>query len=297
MSNSKQESYRFSGHDTFHCKEQWLLKGVQTAEKEGYEYLRDMKAIADLGVGKNMVRSIQHWLKSFNIINDKNQLTEFSRFIFTDKSFDPYLEYNGSLWLLQYQLCKRKYASIFKIIFGEYFMDKAVFEFSEYQIFRYVNSELKRVEHKPITDKTFAGDFKVFIKTYLPQVKSYKTVEDDFNVPLVSLNLIEDTGRFNDKTQKIYRLNADAHDVPIEILAYCILDYFEDEIAISFENISNTIGSFLCLTNDKLDQSLIDLAEQFKEFNYKNDAGIRQIQIKTKYANALKTKILKSYYD
>jgi len=292
-----QNSFRFSGHDTFYCKEQWLLKGVQATEKEGFNYLRNIKAISDLGVGKNMVRSIQHWLKSFNLINDDEELSKFSKLIFTENSFDPYLEFDGSLWLLQYQLCKRKYASIFKIIFSDYFKDKAVFEFSDFQIYRYVNSELKKIGYKNIASKTFSGDFKVFIKTYLPQVKSYKTVEDDFNVPLVSLNLIEDTGRLNDKGQNVYRLNVDNHKIPVEILAFCILDYFRNDTAISFEDISNTIGSYLCLTNDKLDQLLVELADYFNEFIYKNDAGIRQIQIRVEYKDALKIKILRSYYE
>ena len=29
---TQKESFRFSGHDTFHCKEQWILKGLQVLE-------------------------------------------------------------------------------------------------------------------------------------------------------------------------------------------------------------------------------------------------------------------------
>ena len=35
MINSGENLLRFSGHDTFHCKEQWLLKGVQLIENQG----------------------------------------------------------------------------------------------------------------------------------------------------------------------------------------------------------------------------------------------------------------------
>ena len=58
---SNQESLRFSGHDTFHCKEQWILKGVQLLDsQENKNIFRESDAIPLLGVGKNMVRSINH---------------------------------------------------------------------------------------------------------------------------------------------------------------------------------------------------------------------------------------------
>ncbi len=294
LSNS---DLRFSGHDTFHCKEQWLLKGVQTIESEGFAFLRTIDAISSLGVGKNMVRSIQHWLRSFNLVDEKGELTNFSKLLFTKREFDPYLENDASLWLLQYHICKNQYASIYKLIFCDYFSDKAIHEFSEHQISRFVNSKLKAGKQKEIAQKTLESDFKVFIRTYLPQIKSYKTVEDDFNVPLVPLNLIEETGRINDKGQNVYRVNISNHDVPLEVLAYCLLYEFSEEVAISFELISRTIGSYLCISNEWLDYLLNQLTAKYKEFVYKNDAGIRQVQIKSRNRNNLKIKILEKYYD
>ena len=32
--NSNKSTLRFSGHDTFNCKEQWILKGLQLIENE-----------------------------------------------------------------------------------------------------------------------------------------------------------------------------------------------------------------------------------------------------------------------
>lgn len=288
---------RFSGHDTFHCKEQWLLKGLQLVDREGFSFLRSKDAISRLGVGKNMVRSIQHWLRAFGLVDEKGEITVFSKLIFIDKALDPYLENDASLWLLQYHICKSYYASLYKLIFCDYFSDKAVYEFSEYQISRFVNSSLKLNNQKEIAKKTLENDFKVFLRTYISQTKNYKTVEDDFNVPLVSLNLIYDTGRENDSGQRVFRLNKGNHNIPLEILAYCILDLYSEEVAINYEEIYQTIGAYLCLSNDRLDSLLSQLAMEFKEFVYKNDAGIRQIQIKRKNKNSLKVKLLEKYYD
>jgi len=288
---------RFSGHDTFHCKEQWLLKGVQLVENKGFAFLRTEDAIASLGVGKNMVRSIQHWLRAFGLVDEKGCLTDFSKLLFTSKEFDPYLENDASLWLLQYHICENHYASIYKLIFCDYFSDKALYEFSEYQISKFVNNKLRLNGQKEIAQKTLEADYKVFIRTYLSQAKNYKTVEDDFNVPLVSLNLVEDTGRENDKGQNVYRLNKGNHNIPLEIVAYCLLDKFSEEVSVSFDLISRTIGSYLCVSNDWLDYLLNQLATEFKEFVYKNDAGVRQIQIKSRNKNNLKIKMLEKYYD
>ena len=67
---------RFSGHDTFHCREQWLLKGLHLIEKKdedlnfegGISNFKENTAIPELGVGKNMVRSIAHWIRAFKSI-------------------------------------------------------------------------------------------------------------------------------------------------------------------------------------------------------------------------------------
>jgi patatin-like phospholipase/acyl hydrolase len=67
---------RFSGHETFHCRHFWLKKGFDFIE-QGLEF-NDPQAVVNLGVGKNMVSSIQHWLNAFNI-NENNDLSEFSK--------------------------------------------------------------------------------------------------------------------------------------------------------------------------------------------------------------------------
>ncbi len=104
---------KFSGHDTFHCRQQWLLKGVKLIDNEGYMVLNKPEiAISRLGVGKNMVQSIQHWLKAFGLIDDKHEVLELSKKLFLDRyKFDPYLEDEGTLWLLQYKICKTNFVS------------------------------------------------------------------------------------------------------------------------------------------------------------------------------------------
>lgn len=295
--NLKNSTLKFSGHDTFHCKEQWILKGVQLTDKQGgVDIFKEDKAIPLLGVGKNMVRSIQHWLRAFGIINTKNQISEFADMLFLTEKLDPYLENDGSLWLLQYHLCKTNHSSIFKLIFSNYFSDKATLDFSEYQVLNFVNRLLIDNKQKEIAEKTFNSDFKVFIRTFVSPIKNEKTLEDDFNSPLLSLSLVADTERKNTANQTVYRLNRGSQEsISNEVFAYCLLDEFEGETSVSYDKIKKTIGSYLCLSNEGLEIIISRLCEDNNEFVYKDDAGIKQLSFKTNNEE-FKNKMLKKHY-
>ena len=245
-----------------------------------------------------MVRSIHYWLRAFGMLNDAEKITDIAKNLFVEKKWDKYLESEGSLWLLQYFLCKTGYASIFKLIFNDYFSDKATLEFSEFQVLNFINRELSKNGQSRVSENTLISDFKVFIRTYASPTKNIKTIEDDFSVPLLSLNLISDTGRKNDKNQNIYRLNkATQKTISPEIFGFCLLDHFELEKAINYDNIMNTIGSYLCLSNDGLDDMIEKLCDSYKNhFSYKSDAGTRQIQIKN-VTKEFKTILLQKHYE
>src|SRR5690606_32543824 len=131
------------------------------------------------------------------------------------------------------------------------------------------------------------SDFKVFIRTYVAPIKDHKTVEDDFNAPLQSLNLITDTGRRNSLNQPVYRVNRASQNVPKEIFIYCLLTEFENESSISFDNLRRSIGAYLCMSNDSIEQAIEEICQIYKVFVYKDDAGVRQLQVR-KYSNNFK---------
>lgn len=273
----------FSGHDTFHCKEQWLLKGLQFIDNQDIENpFRSVEAINALGVGKNMVRSIHYWLKSFALIDEDDTTTFYSTQLFQNtKGGDPYLENPATLFILQYLLTSKEYASIYSLVFRDFFRNKANQEFTELQITTYIKRVLTELDIKKFNDNTIRSDFKVFIRTYVPPKKNLKTIEDDFSAPLLDLKLISDTGRKNDLNQPVYRINKIVRPELSEFaFAFCVLDFFEDEVAIDFTDIANNIGSFLCLNNEGLEEVLGRLCHSDKRFVFKSDAGVKQLQLK-----------------
>ena len=292
--------YRFSGHETFQCKEQWLTKGIQLTEKQ--DYTEELE-IQELGVGRNMVKSIKHWLRAFGWINNDQEITELAKMVI---KYDPYLENEATTWLLQYSLCKERYASIFNLIFYDYFSDKVTNEFSETSIILYITRKLNsksnfdkngriKEKNKALAENTLKSDIKVFIKTYLPPKKNIKTIEEDFNAPLLHLGLIVDTQRKNGNNEPIYRINKAAHSsISANLFKYFLLDFFKSETTISLDEIRKKLGSILCLSLDGIENLITSICEGNSEFVFKDDAGIKQLQIK--YTDS-KFEFLKTIYE
>ena len=273
---------RFSGHDTFHCKEQWLLKGIQLIDnhKDNSIFKLD-SAIYRLGVGKNMVRSIHYWLKSFALIDDEDNFLPYSNYLFLNQKYDPFLENSSTLYILQYLLTSKKYASIFSLIFKNFFTDKTNNEFTELQIISFIKRILSDLNINKFTENTIKSDFKVFIKSYVPPKKNIKTIEDDFSAPLLGLKLISDTGRKNDLNQSVFRVNKTLRkDLSEFAFAFCVLDFFELQASIDFTDLATTIGSYLCLNTEGLEEITDRLCLKDKRFTFKSDAGVKQLQIK-----------------
>ena len=77
---------KFSGHDTFHCRQQWLFKGIELIDNEDLKGFQSLESsILNLGVGKNMVQSIQYWLRAFGLIDEEKKKTNLAELIFSKK--------------------------------------------------------------------------------------------------------------------------------------------------------------------------------------------------------------------
>jgi hypothetical protein len=289
--------YKFSGHDTFFCKQQWLLKGVELFDKEGVEGFTSLdKAIPKLGVGKNMVLSINYWLKSFGLLEGE-KISTIANLIFTGhNAYDKYLEDEGTLWLLQYYVCSQNYASMYHLIFRDYFKERVSSEFSETQIVNFIQRKLIESKHREVSENTLRTDFKVFIRSYVSSFSSSKTIEDDYNSPLLELNLVSVMSRKMNGEDVVYKVNKEIRSsFPVQIFGFCLIQQFGFNTSINYQDIRDTLGNFFGLTNEGLELIVDKLIESYKEFVFNDDAGVRQIQVKTQEEN-LHIKLLNDYY-
>ncbi len=118
---------KYSGHETFVCRFAWLTKAAVTvaAEADILSTKRENDAMAELGVGKNMVRSIRFWAEASDIIitsEGGHRVTEFGEKLLTGsinedgmprEALDPYFEDIQTLWLIHWKLGTNANALIF----------------------------------------------------------------------------------------------------------------------------------------------------------------------------------------
>ena len=283
----------FTGHETFHCRHFWLKKGYDFL-KEDHAFNAD-DAVVKLGVGKNMVASINFWMKAFNLKNEQNQLTEIAHALFDDKKgFDPFLEYEGTLWLLQYHLVKSETASIYSLFFREFRKTKVNSQFTIQQLLRYLTRESQR-SGSSVAEATLKNDIKVFLKTYFLERKGGKELEDDLSSIFIGLNLIDKIDGGDLTEGELYQLKVtERRELPSEVFLYMLLDQFAEEVSISFDTIQANIADSLGCNAEGLEYQMSKLCDKYDFVVYKEDAGRKEVQIK---GSPNKWDILEDYYN
>lgn len=282
----------FSGHETFQCRHLWLKKGYDFVSNGNT--FADQDAVVHLGVGKNMVSSVRFWMRAFDLLDHADALTDFAHLLFEDiKGLDPYLEDDASLWLLHYNLVKKGYATTYSLIFNE--LRKERIEFSKDNFLRFI--QLKSETDLPYTfnKNTISTDFEVFVKLYVG-TGSIKDKEDVVSGIFPELNLVREVIR--EKQMPLYIIeDTEQPNLPDEVLLYLLL--VDDGIGASIgldmlERDYNSIGSIFALNRNGLVTKIESLCSKYPFLVYKDDAGIRELQFKSKPQP--KT-ILTDYYE
>ena len=282
----------FSGHDSFHCRSQWLYKGLEFIS-EGKNFFSP-NAVVDLGVGKNMVTSVNYWLKSFGLVNGKNSLSKISNFIFGANGVDPYLEDEASLWLLHYHLIVENNASIYSLVFNEF--RKQHIEFNKLQLLNFLIYKCKEID-QVVSTNTLKRDIVVFINTYIKPVKANRNLEELYSGLFIELDLIECIKKYDEEENAWYKIeNKERENLPAEIILYVIANNYPDASSISFDELligHNSPGNIFALNPKGLQDKIEELTAR-KYITFTDDAGIREVQIK-KIFNPLKE--LQKYYE
>ncbi len=97
----------FGRHEFFALRFGWLTKGFQAFD-DSKSVFTDDDAVVVLGVGKNMVNSIRHWLRAAKLVRiepDQKKVEPLGSFLFSKQNgHDPYLEDEDTIWLLHWLL-------------------------------------------------------------------------------------------------------------------------------------------------------------------------------------------------
>jgi len=180
----------FAGHQTFAVRSGWLKKGLDALLADGAVFNRP-DALVTLGVGKNMVTSIRHWLLVMGIAQVEGRelrATPLGKRIFSDleAGFDPYLEDPATLWILHWNLCGPGSAAFTWAwafnIFREY-------EWTRDALTDAVMDAAGSRVAKPPSRETVERDVGTFVQTYAADERG-QNMEDSLDCPLRGLGLI-----------------------------------------------------------------------------------------------------------
>lgn len=283
------DTYYFSGHETFPFRYPWLKKGFDAVDADGDAFLRD-DAIAVLGVGKNMVRSIRHWCLAAGIVKETTgedttrsgrlEPTAFGRRIFgTNDGLDPYLEDSATLWLIHWQIASNQSrAGTWYWTFSHFNEPDFSFDALSAAIYRWAQT----LPGKKIAPSSIHRDAECFLLTYVgSRHPKGAVVEDSLDCPLVELGLIKAS-----PDRRTFRFRrGPQEDLPDGILLYAIHHYWQvfnpHAETLSVADLSRQPGSPGRLF--KIDESsLISRLEQVEAMtdgalSYRETAGIRQL--------------------
>ena len=289
--------YLFSGHESFICKHFWLKKGYDFINENGdFQY---ETAVMDLGVGKNMVNSIEHWMKSYGLLDKSNSITEFSKKIFRERGgLDSFIESLATIWLLHYSLIKTNRSSLYNIFFNDF--RKGRTDFTKEQLLSFMKRQIED-EAKSVNDNTLNNDISVFIRSYLkPSYKDTKIeIEEDFLSLMIDLDLMKSYKSENaeGKIVEWYQVeNKIQVDLPAEVVFFAILDNPNYGKSISFQELLNGFNSpgvIFALNEEGLYKKLDTIVNTYKGITMSETAGIRELQLKTTFN---KWDIINDYY-
>jgi len=276
-----------SGHETFPFRYGWLKKGFDAIQEDGSLFSAD-RAITELGVGKNMVKSIKYWCSAARLISADRQPqngrinylpTDIGTKLISDAGFDPYFEDPASLWIIQWQLASNSEQCATWFWLFNYWHGV---EFTKGQIFNGVQKWLEQQNTNEVTESLLKRDIDCCLRTYVRSRHSLNFVsEESFDCPLTELNLISLLS--DGKTYQFRR--GEQNSLPDEILLFSITEFWNNNHSeansIAFETLAYSVGSpgrIFKLDPDSLARRLDGISlVSGGIFSYQESAGIKQL--------------------
>ncbi|KKM20053.1 hypothetical protein LCGC14_1649430 [marine sediment metagenome] len=218
---------RFGGHETFAVREGWLHKGLRMLVEEpqqlGHEDVADY-----LGVGRNMAKSIRHWLlatglaeRSPGSLTGKSaplQATPLGEIV---RKCDPYFLEIGTWWALHVNLVNTaEHAEAWAWFFNSFNLERFERPMCLESLCRHIRLSKRRM---PST-RTLERDIACLLSSYARVIPASDTdPEEARDCPFRELGLLSYF-----KTSGYYQLHQGIKEIPAEIFGYATSCAFPD---------------------------------------------------------------------
>lgn len=226
-------AFRFSGHETFPCRYAWLPKAFTALAENPLTFADEESAMIDLGVGKNMVRSIRFWVQASGIASVRKEggyeHTAFGAAVLGRDGYDPFLEDVRTLWLIHWNLSTHTDEPLFA---WDFLLNRwPEPELSRSAAIRAFRREAEKQERR-LSDVTLVQHFDTFLHTYIPtRSRKGDIQEDNLDCPLVELELLQVVGERrvdgSGKREAVYAFRRDEKpEITPELFVYCLNDFW-----------------------------------------------------------------------
>lgn len=265
----------FARHETFHPRYGWLKKGFEAAKQDPQIFLRE-DAPVQLGVGKNMVRSIRYWCDAFKL-TQQGQPTHFGHKLL--EQWDPYLEDPASLWLLHWHLLKPPcIATAWWVIFNDF----RQIEFISTDMLEALKRYCGKLSRN-LAESSLQKDVNCILRMYVSQPPKSGPTEDTLDCPFADLGLIQPA---EDSKRYIFRTGF-KNNLPAEIIVGACLDSIAMENSVEKKqgtvSISrllyeiNTPGMVFKLSESALCEAIETVARVHPAIQLSDTAGLLQL--------------------
>jgi Protein of unknown function (DUF4007) len=272
------QQFRFSGHETFACRFAWLPKAYQFAKSHPDQWSNDEKAMVDLGIGKNMVRSLRFWAVAAGLVrtfSGKPTITAFGELVFGKNGLDPYIEHPATPWLIHWKIASSLEVPLFS---WHFMLNRWPFpEFTRTDVLLAFRKESGRLgfDH---SDITLSQHLDVFLHSYLPS-RSNVSLEDSLEGPLTDLSLLQAVGEKKvegGRRETVYSFRRERKpEISGRLFDYCVEEYWSSrrphEATVSLRDIcvgDFSPGRIFLLAEDDIHSRLEEAQASGRPFEY-----------------------------
>ena len=211
----------FGRHESFPLRFGWIAKGLAALDRDPGLFTRE-DATVELGVGKNMVASIRHWLQAAQVVSkagsNRLNLTMIGEVAF-GAGGDRYLEDEGTIWLLHWLLATNPQRATSIYWFFNHFHKV---EFTSAEVAAALSDFAKRNVHSRVAATTLKNDASLILRMYSRARASTRLpLEDALDSPLAALDLQE---RVDAKTWRAAPMERD--ELPLSVFAFAVAELF-----------------------------------------------------------------------
>jgi len=251
--------------------------------------------MVELGVGKNMVRSIRFWIEATGMATPSSDgslcPTWLGDLLFRGRRLDPYMEDIQTLWLIHWNLCTHVENPLFawEFLFSRWQEP----EFTEANVLKALSREAEN-QSKKLSHVTLQQHLQVFLHTYVPTGgRKADIAEDNLDCPLTELEMLvrvgdrEDTGASRGGRDPIYVFRREEKpSISQALFSYCVHDFwrkaFPNEQTLSARSLvtaPRSPGQVFKIPEEAIYARLEDLhAITHGTLRYSESAMLRQVQ-------------------